>query len=86
MAKQKGTLVKCLNMTKHHVGKDKVNSFVYAGEFTPETVEYRFGLVRANIDAALDQIEKVRAAAESKGCTEVLEALDDATLEFGHDY
>lgn len=81
--KEKGSLERCLIATIHHVDTHKIELMIGAGA-SVEDFRYRFNLVRENVEAALECVEKITAAAEAGNNEKVLRLLKDPTLEFGH--
>ncbi|MFA6273066.1 MAG: hypothetical protein WC673_01045 [Candidatus Paceibacterota bacterium] len=71
-------------MTVHHVASHKVRLMLAAGA-GQDDFEYRFQLVRDNINAALKQIQKIREVAMRENIQEILSLLDEETIEAGHD-
>lgn len=84
MAKAKMSLLRCLQLTQHHVMPNKVAVMAVLGKLTTETVEYRFKLVQENMQSAIDQLTKIQKIAEEVGCREILDALKEP-IEAGHD-
>jgi len=85
MAKQKGNLLHCLSMTKHHVGSHKLQLMAFSEGINIDNVGYRFKLVEENMVNAIAQLEKMIAAAKKANCQEVLDALNEQ-IEVGHNW
>jgi hypothetical protein len=84
MAKERGTLERCLEKTIHHSHMKAQLLATAAGVLSVEDVNYRFKLMGENTEAALKQVQKIRKAATKAKCKSVLQLLDAKTLEFGH--
>lgn len=83
MVREKGPLLYCLQKSAHHMGSGNVEAMMVHG--SPDTIMYRCGLVREEVETAIKQVLKIRAAAEKKGYQDILDILDEP-VEFGHNF
>lgn len=84
MPKELHTLAGCIQITQHHVDTHKVLLMMARG-LDEDQLEYRFNLVKGNLNAALAQIARLRQAATEAKCQAVLDLLDERTVPAGHD-
>lgn len=74
--REKGNIFLLLLKAQHHVRQP---------ELMMMAPEYRCGLVAGELQTAIQQLEKIRRAAEAARCDEVIRILDEQ-VEFGHDW
>lgn len=85
MSRERGNLRSCLLKTIHHVSANKVGLIFAATEDPALHFEYRFQLVRANLQGALAQLEKVTVALKAGDYEKAQQAIDEP-IEFGHNF
>lgn len=76
----KENIDEALTRTLHHVAPHKPGLMVAAARSASELKDFidgRFLLVRTSVQATIDQLQKIRSAAEQGDCTEVLRLLDE---------
>lgn len=84
MAKEHGNLASCIRKTHHHVDKEKDEITTMCNK--PDTIIYRLGLVKEELQTAMTQLRKIQEAADKNDIKEVKKLLADQNLEFGHEW
>ena len=82
-----GNLERCLMTTLHHVEPHKAGLFSLPprGQYVEtETVALQHKRITAEVRTALDQIQKIKAAANGGNLTEVVRLLEEK-FEYGFD-
>lgn len=79
----KGSLLDCMNKTRHHLSPAHAR-IISSGMVLSEDIDYRFALCRDEIAIAIRQIKKVRDVATRNGYDDILEILQEE-IEFGHE-
>ena len=86
--KEKSTLEGALQKTIHHSSEAKVALIIRAAtspEEIEEHFEYRFKLIRENLQAVTRQVKLIEEAAKRNDAKEVLRLLEEKAVEAGHD-
>ncbi len=79
----KGDVLDCLRMTLHHIDDHKVGLMEAAGVLNASTLEYRFRIMREELEEVMARVERIKDIAEQKGIQEILDILTEE-FEFGH--
>ena len=78
-----GNVFRCLSKALHHLDKHKV-MLILGTPYPAGSLDYRFRIVREEIQAVLERLQRIKALAEEQNLTEILAILRE-DFDFGHD-